>query len=131
MDRNVVMIIAMVLSALSGLSCSHCLHLSGDSFESIKKTENVQLEIWTKEGQVLLTRNFEVAHDSLIIKDASAHLGEKGKVIKVALNSIASVKYCESNSRQAYLNGWKVYTIVMILIAIYLWAPLNVGTIGG
>jgi len=131
MYKNKVMIAAPVFFAFLGYSCSHCSLLSNNSFESLKKARNVQLEIWTKDGQAYLTRNFEVEHDSLIIKDALTHLGEKDKIIKVPLSSIASIKYCEFGSRQAYLNGVKVLAVVMILVAIHHWAPFHVGTIGG
>ncbi len=120
MYKNVVIILATELLALSVFSCSHCALVPNASFQELKQAKNLQLEIKTMDGTVFVTRKFIIKTDGIIIKDSPTTLGEVPKPLRVPFDNIISVRYCEFNTERAVWDGLK-FAFWLSLPFVLLW----------
>jgi hypothetical protein len=126
-----VLILLLIFICFLLTSCSQCNYIKANDINKLKKIKNVSFEITTIEGKTYFTKEFIMNSDTLIFMNYSTQLGHKNYEIKLALNSIKTIKYCEFNTKQAFVKGLKFFSIVLLFITLYFWGPLHVGTIGG
>jgi hypothetical protein len=109
-------------------SCSYCNHIKADDLQKLQVPKNVSLEITTVEGIHYYTRQFIISGDTLIF-DSSTQSGRKKEDMKLGLDSIQYIRYCEYNTKRAVITGLKFafYVSLPYIVIRILRANINPG----
>lgn len=122
--KNLVVFIVSYLSIF--FACSHCHFVEKNILEKLKNAENVQLEVYTRDGLSYTTCSFMIKSDTLVIKDHTTPFN-KG-ALKIPISAIKTVRYCTLGEKGADYRG---LILTVILLGIVLLLPERAFNPGG